>query len=80
MNEIIVNVLKENVHFGLNYYIAIATTDKGDILSTHTSSSLDWAKKDIIRKSHLERYNKHFPNGYCVKFDGEIIYNSSKII
>lgn len=79
MNKIKVLVLKEDFYFGLDY-IATAVTDKGDILSTHISSSPDWAKKDIIGRIHLEKYNKHFPNGYQVIFDGEIIYDSSKII
>ena len=77
MNEIRVIVLKEDFYFGLDY-IATAVTDEDEILSSHISSSLDWAKKDIIRPIHLEKYNKHFPNGYRVKFNEEIIYDSSK--
>lgn len=77
MNEIRVIVLKEDFYFGLDY-IATAVTDEDEILSSHISTSLDWAKKDIIRPIHLEKYNKHFPKGYHVKFNGEIIYDSSK--
>lgn len=77
MNEIRVLFFTDQRGGGKDY-IATAVTDEDEILSSHISSSLDWAKKDIIRPIHLEKYNKHFPNGYRVKFNEEIIYDSSK--
>lgn len=34
------------------------------LLSSHQSSSLSWAKLDIVNKGHSEIYNTLYPNGY----------------
>ena len=43
---------------------AIALTEDGKLVGRHLSSTIDWAKRDIVRSGHRQDYAKHYPGGY----------------
>ena len=59
-------------------YVAHACIYGGIIIASHISRSKDSAKEDMLRASKLEIYNKHFPDGYSITFEGELVYEKDE--
>lgn len=45
-------------------YIVSAVAEDGDLLCSHCSSSIDWAKGDIVNEAKHKHYRRKYPGGY----------------